>query len=111
MTPSATLTPLHFGARLPDTEPLQDALEVWGAGLALSEPGLALLGFGKRDVPYDLGLPAPRLVMRGDGSVRPLDGAASVFAVNDQHACMDTWRLIPVVDDEYRVIDAVLTYF
>jgi hypothetical protein len=71
MTPSTTLTPLHFGARLP----------------------------------------APRLVMRGDGSVRPPDGAASVFALNDQHACMDTWRLIPVVDDEYRVIDAVLTYF
>lgn len=52
---------------------------MWGAGLALPEPGLALLGFGKRDVPYDLGLPAPPLVMRGDGAVRPLDGAASVF--------------------------------
>ena len=107
----AVVAGLDAAGYFSDTEPLQDALEVWGAGLALSEPGLALLGFGKRDVPYDLGLPAPRLVMRGDGSVRPLDGAASVFAFNDQHACMDTWRLIPVVDDEYRVIDAVPTYF
>jgi len=23
----------------------------------------------------------------------------------------DKWRLIPVVDDGYRVIDAILTYF
>ena len=29
------------------------------------------------------------------------------------HPCtaFDKWRLIPVVDEAYRVIDAVLTYF
>lgn len=127
-----------FGSRLPGTEPLQDALEIWGAVLSLPEPGLALLGFGKRDAPYDMGLPVPRLLKRGAVLARPLEGGASMFRLNDQHAYMrsagvdgeglrvgdlvgcgishpctafDKWRLIPVVDDEYRVLDAILTYF
>ena len=125
-----------FGGRLASTEPLRDAMEVWGAVLSLPEPGLALLGFGKRDVSYDLGLPLPRLVKGGTEAVRRVRGEASIFALNDQHAYMrlaaeedlrvgdlvgcgishpctafDKWRLIPVVDDEYRVLDAVLTYF
>ena len=125
-----------FGSRLSGTEPLQEALEVWGTVLSMPEPGLALLGFGKRDVPYDLELPVPRVVKRRVSAVRPLEGNAAIFALNDQHAYLrlplegdlqvgdlvgcgishpctafDKWRLIPVVDDEYRVLDAVLTYF
>ncbi len=66
----------------------------------------------------------------------PLRAEASILALNDQHAYMkldvaedlrvgdlvrcdishpctafDKWRLIPVVDEGYRVLDAVLTYF
>ena len=125
-----------FGGRLSGTEPLQEALEVWGTVLSMPEPGLALLGFGKRDVPYDMELPVPRVVKRGGDAVCPFEGGASIFALNDQHAYLrlplkedvrvgdlvgcgishpctafDKWRLIPVVDDEYRVLDAVLTYF
>ena len=125
-----------FGSRLSGTEPLQEALEVWGTVLSTPEPDLALLGFGKRDVPYDMELPVPRVVKRRGDAVRRLHGSASIFALNDQHAYMrlpgeevvqvgdlvgcgishpctafDKWRLIPVVDDEYRVLDAVLTYF
>jgi D-serine dehydratase len=125
-----------FGSRLPDTEPLREALEVWGVVLSRPEPELALLGFGKRDVSYDLELPVPRLVKRGSEAVRPLKGAASITALNDQHAYLrleagevlavgdlvgcgishpctafDKWRLLPVVDDGYGVVDAVLTYF
>jgi D-serine deaminase-like pyridoxal phosphate-dependent protein len=126
-----------FGGRIPETGPLEEAFEVWGAVLSLPEPGLALLGFGKRDVPYDLELPVPRLVKTaGPQPPRPLRGEAAIFALNDQHAFMrvgpkvdlkvgdlvgcgishpctafDKWRLIPVVDDGYRVVDAVLTYF
>jgi D-serine deaminase-like pyridoxal phosphate-dependent protein len=125
-----------FGGRLAGTDPLQEALEIWGVVLSLPEPGLALLGFGKRDVPYDLELPVPRLIKRGDQAVRPLRGSASIKALNDQHAYMhiddgdelavgdmvgcgishpctafDKWRLIPMVDDAYRVVDAILTYF
>jgi D-serine dehydratase len=126
-----------FGGRLPETGPLEEALEVWGAVLSMPEPGLALLGFGKRDVPYDLELPVPRLVKTaGPQPPLPLRAKASIFALNDQHAFMnvgpdanlkvgdlvgcgishpctafDKWRLIPVVDDAYGVIDAVLTFF
>jgi len=75
-------------------------------------------------------------VKPGAGSIRKLAGASSVVALNDQHAYMkleageelrvgdlvgcgishpctafDKWRLIPVVDDDYGVVDAVLTYF
>ena len=130
----AQLSP--FGGRLTETEPLREALEVWGSVLSLPEPGLALLGFGKRDVPFDLELPVPRLVKSVGQAVCPLEGQASIFALNDQHAyvrlaaehdlrvgdlvgcgishpctAFDKWRLIPVVDDQYRVIDAVFTYF
>jgi D-serine dehydratase len=126
-----------FGGRLPETGPLEEALEVWGAVLSMPEPGLALLGFGKRDVSYDLELPVPRLIKTaGPQPPRPLRVEASIFALNDQHAFMkvgpeanlkvgdlvgcgishpctafDKWRLIPVVDDAYGVIDAVLTFF
>jgi D-serine dehydratase len=125
-----------FGSRLAGTDPLEEAFEVWGAVLSTPEPGLALLGFGKRDVPYDLDLPVPRYVKRGREAPRAFAHAASIFAVNDQHAYLrldaaedvrvgdlvgcgishpctafDKWRLIPLVDDGYQVIDAVMTYF
>ena len=125
-----------FGSRIPDTGPLQEALEVWGVVLSHPEPGLALLGFGKRDVSYDLELPVPRLIKPAGQAVGALEAGVSIVALNDQHAFMkfgetqavrvgdligcgishpctafDKWRLIPVVDDGYRVLDAVLTYF
>ena len=125
-----------FGSRLAGTDPLAEAFEVWGAVLSTPEPGLALIGFGKRDVPYDLGLPAPRYIKRGREAARKFAHAASIFNTNDQHAYLrldatedlhvgdlvgcgishpctafDKWRLIPLVDDSYRVVDAVMTYF
>ncbi|HYR48273.1 MAG TPA: alanine racemase [Candidatus Polarisedimenticolia bacterium] len=130
----AEVTP--FGSRLAGTDPLAEAFEVWGAVLSTPEPGLALIGFGKRDVPYDLGLPAPRYIKRGREAPRKFAHAASIFNTNDQHAYLrldagedlhvgdlvgcgishpctafDKWRLIPLVDDSYRVVDAVMTYF
>jgi D-serine dehydratase len=126
-----------FGGRLPDTGRLEEALEVWGAVLSMPEPGLAILGFGRRDVPHDLELPIPRLVKTaGPQPPIPLRAEASISRLMDQHAFLrfgaeanlkvgdlvgcgishpctafDKWRLIPVVDDGYAVIDAVLTYF
>ena len=91
------------------------------------EDGLALLDGGKRDFPYDEGLPVPRLSATDLGAQwRPLAGA-SVTALNDQHGFLrfdesgaphdrapvgsvvalglshpctafDKWRLLPVVD-------------
>ena len=126
-----------FGGRIPETGELEEALEVWGAVISVPEPGLAILGFGKRDVPHDLELPVPRLVKTpGPQPPIPLRAEASIARLMDQHALLkvsadanlkvgdlvgcgishpctafDKWRLIPVVDDGYGVIDAVLTYF
>jgi D-serine dehydratase len=126
-----------FGGRIPETGELEEALEVWGAVLSVPEPGLAILGFGRRDVPHDLELPVPRLVKTpGPQPPIPLRAEASITRLMDQHAFLkvsaeanlkvgdligcgishpctafDKWRLIPVVDDGYVVIDAVLTYF
>ena len=126
-----------FGGRIPETGRLEEALEIWGAVLSTPEPRLAILGFGKRDVPHDLELPVPRLVKTpGPQPPIPLRAEASISKVMDQHAFLnlgadatlkvgdlvgcgishpctafDKWRLIPVVDDAYVVIDSVLTYF
>ncbi len=114
----------------------QPALELWSAVLSRPEPGLALLGFGKRDAPHDLELPMPTVAHASDGASRAVDGALRVRALNDQHAyvevsegfvlepgdvvgcgishpctAFDKWRVLPVLDDDDRVIDAVATVF
>lgn len=114
---------------------LKPAMEVWSYVQSTPEPDLALLTMGKRDAPYDAGLPVPfRLYRPGVGF---LDiGEVTIFAMNDQHAfvrlgeradwqvgdliasgishpctAFDKWRFIPVVDDDYNVIDGVMTFF
>ena len=124
-----------FGAAGDATERLRPALEAWAAVLSRPEPELALLGMGKRDVPYDVGLPVPVRVCDASG-LRGVAGTMTVFDLNDQHAYLrvsagdglavgdlvgcgishpctafDKWRLIPVVDDDYTVVDAVHTFF
>jgi D-serine deaminase-like pyridoxal phosphate-dependent protein len=123
-----------LGTRAAGHAELRPALEAWGVVLSRPEPGLALVGFGKRDVPYDLDLPLPEQVRRRSGALENLDGA-TVTAVNDQHAFLsvagaelevgdwigcgishpctafDKWRAIPVVDDDYDVVGVVRTYF
>ncbi|MBD3624947.1 MAG: amino acid deaminase [Rhodobacteraceae bacterium] len=114
---------------------LKPSLEVWSMVQSLPEPDLALLTMGKRDAPYDAGLPTPAFRHRlGSGAMDI--GLAGIFAMNDQHAfvrlpeghdwqvgdmigsgishpctAFDKWRFLPVVDDAYDVIDGVLTLF
>ncbi len=114
---------------------LDAALEVWAQVTSVPEPGLALAGLGKREAPYDAGLPVPLRVRRAGGS--QADGAGlAVTGVNDHHAfisvppgmqlapgdliccgishpctAFDKWQLIPVVDDDYLVTDLIRTYF
>lgn len=127
------LSPL--GARATGDERLRAALEAWGVVLSRPEDGLAIVGLGKRDVAHDLGPPVPLLAAR-HGRLRDVAGRFAVTGLNDQHAYLsipaadplkvgdlvgcgidhpcttfDKWRVIPVVDDEYRVIDAVETFF
>jgi D-serine deaminase-like pyridoxal phosphate-dependent protein len=116
------------------TDPLRPALEVWGAVVSRPEAQLAIVGFGRRDVSYDAGMPVPLLIRSGE-AVREATGM-TVTALNDQHAYLslpagdelavgdllgcgishpcstfDKWQLIPVVDGDYTVVDAVRTYF
>ncbi|AMB60162.1 alanine racemase [Microterricola viridarii] len=77
--------------RIPAEGSLSGALEVWAQVLSAPEAGLALVGMGKRDAPYDSGLPVPLQVRRADatGSVaasanEPLHGAV-ITALDDHH--------------------------
>jgi D-serine deaminase-like pyridoxal phosphate-dependent protein len=74
---------------------LRAALEVWAEVLSTPEPGLAIAGIGRRDVPFDLGLPVPHVIRPGPRPGRDAApprlafvdaGAAAVTALNDQHA-------------------------
>jgi len=119
--------------RMPGT--LEAALEVWAQVTSVPEPGLAIAGLGKREAPYDAGLPVPLRVRRADGSAALADGLA-VTQFNDHHAFLsvpagstlapgdlicfgishpctafDKWPVIPVVDDGYRVTGLIRTYF
>ena len=129
------LSPL--GSRGDGNGRLRPALEAWGAVVSRPEPELAIVGVGKRDVPFDVDLPFPELVSpRGGGQIRDVRGTMSVTALNDQHAfvrlepgtqlevgdrvgfgishpCLafDRWSLIPLVDDDYTVVGAIRTFF
>ena len=114
---------------------LQPALELWAQVVSRPEPGLALLSAGRRDAGFDAGLPVPLRARRRDGGAAALAGA-EVTGLNDQHAylrvdpgtalapgdlvclgishpctTLDKWRVIPVLDEEDRVIDVVHTFF
>jgi D-serine deaminase-like pyridoxal phosphate-dependent protein len=115
---------------------LEPALEAWGDVLSLPEPGLAIVGLGRRDVSYDLGLPVPRAIRRTGREGFTDASRLEVIRLNDQHAFVaippgtdlalgdwmsfgishpctsfDKWRVLPEVDDEYRVVDFIRTYF
>ncbi|WP_127503163.1 alanine racemase [Actinoplanes solisilvae] len=121
--------------RVPDEGPLAAALDLWAQVISAPEPGLALAGLGKRDAPFDEGLPVPREIRRPDGSSAPATGV-EVTKLNDHHTYLSTvgdvvlapgdlvrfgishpctafdkWRHIPVVDEDRRVVDVVATYF
>jgi D-serine deaminase-like pyridoxal phosphate-dependent protein len=123
----------HY-AHLCPLDGLRPALELWGRVLSTPEPGLAIAGFGKRDAPFDLDLPVPTAVVRR-GRRRTGPTGVRVSELNDQHAFLavgdgdvavgdvvvcgishpctafDKWSLLPVLDDEDTVIDAVRTFF
>jgi D-serine deaminase-like pyridoxal phosphate-dependent protein len=112
------------GREVPGAPTLRPAIELWAQVVSRPEPGLALLGFGRRDAGFDAGLPVP------------LNTAGEVIALNDQHAflrvdadsplapgdlvclgishpctTLDKWRVIPVVADDGTVTDVVHAFF
>lgn len=73
---------------------MQAAAVVWAQVLSVPEPGLVILGAGRRDLAYDLDLPVALSVRRADAHGRlsppvPLDGT-TVTALNDQHLFLAT---------------------
>lgn len=119
-----------------DAAGLQAAMEVWATVQSMPEPGLAILAVGKRDISFDLGWPLPLgVVPRGATKPQPAPADWSITGLNDQHGYLrgtlgalevgdrvilglshpcttfDKWRWMPIVDDDYRVVDALVTCF
>nr|WP_231951757.1 amino acid deaminase [Nocardia terpenica] len=117
--------------------PLRSAMHGWARAISHPEPGLALLDAGKRDLPFDEGLPVPQ---RLSGAADAVPVGAHVSALADQHTFLrlpeggevpvgsvvrlglshpctafDKWRLVPVIDDadaaRPRVVGLVHTFF
>ena len=117
---------------------LKAALEVWTTVQSMPEPGLAILTAGRRDVSYDIEMPIPVRVCARSERV-PYDAPRhwSVSGMNDQHAYLrlgedaaglrvgdrvslgishpcttfDKWRWMAIVDDDWRIVDALVTWF
>jgi D-serine dehydratase len=124
-----------LAGRAAATPSLRDAIELWSTLLSRPEPELAIAGFGKRDAPWDMGLPLAVSRRSDDGAELPcLD--FEVIGMNDQHAhlrlpveaelapgellrcsishpcgAFDRWKVIPVVDERRRIVDALATFF
>mgnify|MGYP001039829308 CR=1 FL=1 len=120
---------------------LAPALEVWGQVTSRPEPTLAFLNLGKRDVGHDAGLPKPAVWCRPGGVPAPAPEGWCITQLYDQHAKLqvpakadlagaapavgdlvgcaishpcttfDKWPVLFLVDDDYRVTEAVKTCF
>jgi D-serine deaminase-like pyridoxal phosphate-dependent protein len=121
-----------FSSRISGRGTLRSAAEVWARVQSRPEAGLFVAGAGKRDLPLDLGLPR---VLDGIGDVAA-GAQTEVVRLSDQHAhvavdpdlqlrvgdrvafgishpctLFDKWRVISVVDDDRKLLDAVVTFF
>jgi D-serine dehydratase len=125
-----TISPAGRGAA--GAPALRPAIELWAQVLSRPEPGLALLGAGRRDAGFDKGWPVPlRVIGRAastagwrvtdlndqhaylrldaDTALRPGD----LVALGISHPCttLDKWRVLVVLNDDDRVIDIVHAFF
>src|SRR5439155_15501624 len=64
----------------------RSAIELWAHVLSRPEPELAILGFGKRDISFDIDLPMPREVRTAPGVTTRIAGDLEIRSLNDQHA-------------------------
>lgn len=128
-----------LGERCGCADTLRPALTLWACVQSVPEPGLAILGAGRRDVGFDMGLPVP-LAMAAAGArvAMPVPAGWMISALNDQHAYLrfeadtaaaptvggrvalgishpcttfDKWHWMPVVNDALDVVDAVTIHF
>jgi D-serine deaminase-like pyridoxal phosphate-dependent protein len=107
-----------FG-REPHEGSLAAALEIWAQVLSTPEPGLAIVGLGKRDAPFDEGFPiagAMTVTRMNDHHAYLTGGSPAVgdlvrFGVSHPCTAFDKWRFIPVADEADVVVDVLHTYF
>lgn len=109
------------------------ALEVWSIVTSRPENNLVIVNGGKRDISVDIDLPFALKFKSGNNPIKDLIG--TVLNTNDQHLYLQTdntelkvgdlvafgishpcttfdkWPLIPVVSDDYQILDLYLTYF
>lgn len=129
-------SPMGETTRTDSGDRLVAAIEVWGAVLSRPEPGRALVGLGKRDISADGLMPLVKKVRRRGADTTDDVAHFRVTEVNDQHAYLDLdptdplrvgdlvgfgishpcttfdkWRAIPIVDDDYNVIEVADTLF
>lgn len=117
---------------------LKPALEVWAYVQSRPEPTRAILTVGKRDISFDLHLPTLEQWYRPGEHARPQPTLAehALVGLNDQHGIcnvpadspwrvgdmvslgvshpcttFDRWQWLPVVDDDYNVVEGVRTFF
>lgn len=118
----------------------QPALEVWATVQSRPEPRLAILAVGRRDLSFDVEMPIPfARAARGVLVPQGVPKTWKVAGLNDQHAYLcwddadagavpvvgervglgvshpcttfDKWHWMPVVENDYRVVDAVTMQF
>lgn len=108
----------------------QPAIEVWGQVISKPERDFGVLNLGKRDIGNDLHNPIP--IKSYDGQVKSF--SAVIEKLNDQHGYLrgkqefslaqliglgishpcttfDKWGLIPLVNDDYDLINCIQTFF
>ena len=108
----------------------QPAIELWAQVISKPEKSFGVLNLGKRDIGNDLHNPIP--IKSYDGQVKSF--SAVIEKLNDQHGYLrgkqefslaqliglgishpcttfDKWGLIPLVNDDYDVIDCLQTFF
>ncbi len=116
---------------------LLPALQLWAYVQSIPEKDKAILTLGKRDAAFDSGLPTPHSHYRpGKAAPQTSPPHWELTRMMDQHAFMkisegddvrvgdmigldishpcltfDKWRLLPVLDSSYQVIDVVQTFF
>lgn len=128
------ITPFN---RVPAEGALQAAFRLWAQVVSRPEPGQAFVNAGKRDAPYDLGLPRVTAIRSArDGSLRPPPPEMTVTALSDQHGWLslpptdtlevgdwvafgvshpcttfDKWQSLPVTREDGTVTSYVRTFF
>ena len=127
-------TPL--GRDVPEEDRLRPAIEIWAEVLSRPEPGLAIIGLGRRDAAFDAGLPVLLSAVDRDGQALNEDVAGQLLKLDDQHGYLavdptnglrvgdrlvfgishpcttfDKWRHVLLLDRERRVTRVLHTEF